>query len=103
MSITETDVVEARIAIGFLRSLAAAIQSGRSGYVGDHEVRCPQLPPDNAVNLMEIADLLDRLAPWPGPETKPSDGGPGYATMGEYCEAHARAKEQSREFMGIQE
>jgi len=27
----------------------------------------------------------------------------GYATMGEHCEVHARAKEQSREFMGIQE
>lgn len=48
----------------------------------------------------EASDALRQISIRSNSETKPHNGSPGYATMGEYAEAHARAKKQSME--GIQ-
>lgn len=52
-----------------------------------------------------VSTIIDEQGPMMGFLNKYLDVpvGPGYATMGEYCEVHARAKAQSRQFTGIQE
>jgi hypothetical protein len=43
------------------------------------------IAPDYAENIIQAARM----------EVSPRADGPGYATMGEYCEAHERARRQS--------